>query len=61
MKTYRHFIVTCLACGAVWEETAAEPVTVREMKLDITQCEDCGIDMIQVSGMENNRIHATAK
>jgi NAD-dependent SIR2 family protein deacetylase len=51
MKTYRHFKVTCLACGSVWEETSAEPVTVRELKLDIPNCEDCGIDMIQVSGM----------
>jgi ribosomal protein S27E len=61
MKTYRHFIITCLVCGEVWEETTQEPRTVKDVKLDIALCESCGDTLIQVVGHENLRLAKTKR
>lgn len=55
MKIYRHFKVQCLACGSVWEEDFADQRTTMEVKAEIVSCEDCGNDLIQVSGIEKPR------
>ena len=55
MKVYRHFKIECLSCGSVWEESFAELRMVKEVKDEVQKCEDCGNDLIRVSGIENRR------
>lgn len=55
MKEYRHFKIECLSCGSVWEESFTKLRMVKEVKDEVEKCEDCGNDLIRVSGIENRR------
>lgn len=55
MKKFKHFIIRCLDCGAVWEENTAEGYTACEYKKEVAICEECPSKNIEVTGVETRR------
>lgn len=56
MKTYRHFVIHCLECGSVWEESSEVECTEKTFKEKVKFCEDCPSSNIDVAGVyPNNR------